>query len=235
MIVQKPLILAIESALKTCSVALTEGSELLAMEEGEGNNIHSERITIYIQEVLKQAHRDAKDIGLICISKGPGSYTGLRIGVSVAKGLAFGLNVPLVSVSTLEALTVNALLHQKDQDIWYCPMIDARRMEVYTCLYDADLDLKKEITAKIIDELSFAEELDSKKICFYGDGMPKCREVLEKHPNARFIEGIRTSAAFLIPTALAKFEKGDLENLLTFEPYYLKEFYTLAKPQNFQH
>ena len=224
-----PIILAIETALQTCSIALTQDNKLLDLIEVDGRYIHAEKITVFINETLSHSSKNIKDIGLICVSKGPGSYTGLRIGVSVAKGLAYGLDVPLVSVSTLEGLTVGAILHKKDKGALYCPMIDARRMEVYTCLYNAECQIVQEVSAKVVDENSFAELLSSNKIYFFGDGMEKCRLMLEKHTNAHFIDNIKSSAAYLVPAAIKLFEARKFENLLTFEPYYLKDFFTTAK------
>ncbi len=226
-----PLILAVETALQTCSVALTENDKLLALVEAEGRYMHAEKITVFINDVLADAGKNVKDIELICVSKGPGSYTGLRIGVSVAKGLAFGLDIPLVSVSTLEGLTVGALLKHKDKEALYCPMIDARRMEIYTSVYNSDCGIVEDAAAKIVDENTFAGLLSENKIYFFGDGMEKCRHLLEKHSNAYFIDNIKPSAAYLIPSAIKLFEAGKFENLLTFEPYYLKDFFTFAKTE----
>lgn len=218
------LILGIETSTKICSVAVSDGKKLLALEEEGGEYSHSEKLTVFIQNVLGKVGMELKDLDAIAVSKGPGSYTGLRIGVSVAKGLCYALDKPLIAVDTLQAMAKNAALNCSDTDVIYCPMIDARRMEVYTGLYNANNESKTPITAKIIDDHSFSEELNDQKIIFFGDGAAKCAEVLDQHPNAIFSDKGLPSAAFVNQIALEKFQQGIFEDVAYFEPYYLKDF-----------
>lgn len=215
------LILGIETATKICSVALSGNGKLLALKEEGGAYSHSEKLTVFIQEILKQAGKSLKDLDAVAVSKGPGSYTGLRIGVSAAKGLCYGLDIPLISVSTLKAMALNKSLPKK---VLYCPMIDARRMEVYTALFDENNIEVEPISAKIIDEDSFAEELKEHQIIFFGDGADKCKETLGGNPNAIFSDKGLPSAEFVNQIALEKFSKQDFEDVAYFEPFYLKDF-----------
>ncbi len=162
------------------------------------------------------------DLQAIAVSKGPGSYTGLRIGVSTAKGLCFGLDIPLIAVNTLKALVVQ-MIPRYGKEYWYCPMIDARRMEVYSLIADHRLQSILHTAPIIIDEQSFHEHLDQHPILFFGNGAAKCQEVI-KHPAARFISGVETSALGVGTLAYEKFQKEDFEDLAYFEPFYLKEF-----------
>jgi len=351
------IILGIETATKICSVAISDDEKLLAIKEEGGAYSHAEKLTVFIQDVLKQAGKSLQDIDVVAVSKGPGSYTGLRIGVSTAKGLCYALGIPLIAVDTLQAMAKNtppnlpstdgegmpryyttdsqrwnlllekAKEHRKKpteaemvlwkflrakqlgfkfrrqhpvdrfipdfvciekkliievdgkihdfqkeedkvrteilnengfkvirfkneeiicnidevvlkiitqlqslpsgeikRDLLFSPMIDARRMEVYTALYDKNNNLVEEITAKIIDEHSFAEHLKNNKILFFGDGAEKCKEVLSKNKNALFSELGMPSAKTINEIALQKLNKKELEDVAYFEPYYLKDF-----------
>lgn len=215
------LILGIETSTKICSVAISSGEKLLALEEEGGEYSHSEKLTVFIQKVLAKAKLELNDIDAIAVSKGPGSYTGLRIGVSVAKGLCYALNKPLIAVDTLQAMARNPLLNHEGL---YCPMIDARRMEVYTALYDGNNNSVTPITAKIIDENSFNEELKSQKIIFFGDGAEKCATTLGENSNAIFSDEGLPSAEFVNQIASSKFKNKNFEDVAYFEPYYLKDF-----------
>lgn len=214
------LILGIETSTKICSVAISDGTKLLALKEEGGAYSHSEKLTNFIQEVLNRTNLELKDIDAIAVSKGPGSYTGLRIGVSVAKGLCFALDKPLIAVETLQAMA----LGQQEKANLYCPMIDARRMEVYTALYDVNNKILKPVSAKIIDSTSFSEVLKDNTIVFFGDGAEKCKEVLGQNSNAIFSEQGLPSAAFVNQIALRKFQNKAFEDVAYFEPYYLKDF-----------
>jgi tRNA threonylcarbamoyladenosine biosynthesis protein TsaB len=174
----------------------------------------------FIADICKEAGKKLSDIDAVAVSKGPGSYTGLRIGVSAAKGFCFSLNIPLISVDTLQAMAKS----QNHQNVFFCPMIDARRMEVYTALYDAEGNKIEDISAKIIDENSFEKELKANKIIFFGDGAEKCRVVLESNPNAIFIENVHPSAKYVNELALEKYNNKEFEDLAYFEPFYLKDF-----------
>ncbi|MDB5012989.1 MAG: tsaB [Daejeonella sp.] len=223
------LILQIETATTCCSVALAENGVVLAFREQNERNIHAASITLFIEEVMLKTGKKFSDLDAVAISKGPGSYTGLRIGVSTTKGLCYALDIPLIAVSTLEAMTSHVIERGdcESENTLFCPMIDARRMEVFTALYDQNLNIVEEVNAKILDETSFKEYLENHKIVFFGDGSDKCKELFERHENALFMP-IENSATHLTQLALAKFDAGDTENVAYFEPYYLKEY--LIKP-----
>lgn len=214
------LILGIETATKMCSVALSDENGLLAFKEVGGEYSHAENLNSFIADICKDAGKELRDIDGIAVSKGPGSYTGLRIGVSAAKGFCFALNIPLISVDTLQAMAKS----QNHQNVLYCPMIDARRMEVYTALYDTEGNKIEDISAKIIDENSFKKEFKNNRIIFFGDGAEKCRTILESNPNAIFISDVHPSAKFINELAIEKFNKKEFEDVAYFEPFYLKDF-----------
>lgn len=228
-----PTILHIESATLTCSVALSRDGELLSLKETHDQSYsHSEKLVVYIDEAIKQAGLKPSDLGAVCVSKGPGSYTGLRIGVSAAKGLCYGLGIPLLSVGSLESMAhwAKAEFSEELTDVSFlCPMIDARRMEVYTQLFDASLRETEPISAVIINENSFASELEKGKVAFFGDGASKCKQVIN-HPNAVFLDGFNPSARGMIDLAELKFAEKQLEDVAYFEPYYLKDF-VAGKPK----
>ncbi|MGC6471199.1 MAG: tRNA (adenosine(37)-N6)-threonylcarbamoyltransferase complex dimerization subunit type 1 TsaB [Flavobacteriales bacterium] len=212
-------ILNIETATKSCSVALSKNGQLIGChEEVSERYSHSEQLTLFIQEVLTQNGLSQQDLDAIAFSSGPGSYTGLRIGLSTAKGLCYALEIPLISVSTLEAMA--QLMIDKHPMKIMCPMIDARRMEVYCALFGS---IQNPITAKVIDQDSFAEELEKYPLLFFGDGADKCQQVLT-HSNAYFELGIYPSARGMLELAFQKFSKKDFEDLAYYEPFYLKEF-----------
>lgn len=222
-----PTILHIESSTLTCSVAVSVNGETISLQESHDQSYaHSEKLVVYIDEAIKQAGLKPANLDAICVSKGPGSYTGLRIGVSAAKGLCYGLGIPLLSVGSLESMANWAYLNFKQElaDVSFlCPMIDARRMEVYTQLFDASLNELQPVSAEIIDEQSFASELEKGKVAFFGDGADKCKEIIN-HPNAVFLNGFNPSANGMISLAEAKFAAKNLEDVAYFEPYYLKDF-----------
>ena len=219
------MILQIETATTVCSVAIAQEGKTLACAEVEQRNVHAEKITLFIEDVLHKAAKTYGDIDAVAVSSGPGSYTGLRIGISAAKGLCFALDKPLIAVETLVAMADGFLqLHSPGKDILLCPMIDARRMEVFTAVFDAQGNKVKPTSAEIIDEHSFAELLSAYPILFFGDGAEKCRSVLGTHPNAQIIPDFANSAAHLSQKAFKKFERKDFEDVAYFEPYYLKDF-----------
>ncbi|OCX52855.1 tRNA (adenosine(37)-N6)-threonylcarbamoyltransferase complex dimerization subunit type 1 TsaB [Mucilaginibacter sp. PPCGB 2223] len=221
------LILLIETATTSCSVALANTGKIIGLREINQRNVHAEVITIYIDELFKETAKHYSQLSAIAVSSGPGSYTGLRIGVSTAKGLGFSLDKPLVAIETLNAMA-HGLIGRGEVDIdnntLLCPMIDARRMEVYTALFDHSGKQVKPTAAEIIDENSFAELLINHKIIFFGDGADKCREALGHQPNATFILGFSNSAKDLLTPALAKLSAQQFEDIAYFEPYYLKDF-----------
>lgn len=216
-------ILAIETALDTCSVAVGKEGRVLASKEETGFNLHSSRLTILIEEVLADAGLKINSLQAVCVSKGPGSYTGLRIGVSVAKGLCYALDLPLIGLNTLESMARRVIGMRAYESIMYCPMIDARRMEVYYALLDNKEFFLHPTSPAIVTPAFLADELSGQKIVFFGNGMPKCRELIESK-NALFVENIYSRADELIAPAEEAFAKAEFENLFNFEPFYLKEF-----------
>jgi tRNA threonylcarbamoyladenosine biosynthesis protein TsaB len=219
------IILNIETATKNCSVSLAKNGEILAIKElNNGNYSHAEVLHPFIDDILKEAKVDTNQIDAIAVSKGPGSYTGLRIGVSAAKGLCFALNKPLISIDTLTSLSYTISIN----DGVIVPMLDARRMEVYAAIFDKKHQLIREIKAEIIDENSFSEELSKGKIYFLGDGSQKCKEIIT-HNNAVFVDDKFPSAKEMAQLSYDKHKKSDIENVAYFEPFYLKDFVVIPE------
>jgi tRNA threonylcarbamoyladenosine biosynthesis protein TsaB len=214
-------ILHIETATQVCSVALSSGNELVLLKESNEKNNHSASLTVFIDEIMKAAGLPYGSLDAVAVSMGPGSYTGLRIGVSAAKGICFAIDKPLIAISTLQAMAAGA---EKGTPSLLCPMIDARRMEVYNALYNNDLTTFREIRAEIINESSFNEELSNQQVWFFGDGAAKCKTLLENHPNARFIDDFQPSAVHMINLANEKYFRSEFEDVAYFEPFYLKDF-----------
>ena len=226
-----PTILYIETATDVCSVALSKGTEVIGLKEEAGGNNHAKHLLPFVDEVLKQAGVSMTEINGVAVSIGPGSYTGLRIGVSTAKGIAYTADIPVMAVSTLESIAQGAKMlwsGTSTETVQIIPMIDARRMEVFTTRYDFDMNPLEEVASKIIDETTFAELLSKEKVLFCGNGMPKCRELLSTFPNACFAEA-PISAKNMFPATLRKWQKQEFEDVAYFEPFYLKE-YVAAKP-----
>ena len=193
---------------------------------------HAEKLVVYIDEALAAAGLKPTDLDAVCVSGGPGSYTGLRIGVSAAKGLCYGAGIPLLTVGSLESMAhwAKAGFDQDLKDIaLLCPMIDARRMEVYSQVFDASLNEVAPVSATIVDEQSFASDLEKGSVAFFGDGAAKCKEVIN-HPNAVFLDGFNPSARGMIALAESKFAAKRFEDVAYFEPYYLKDF-VAGKPK----
>ncbi len=224
------IILSIETSTKGCSTAIHQDTRLLALSELFHEKSSSGMLTTLVQQVVKVSSLSFDDIDAIAVAKGPGSYTGLRIGVSTAKGLCFTLDKPLLAINTLEAMAWQVHHVAKsvgnDNPPLLCPMLDARRMEVYCALYEAtSLEQVTATEAKIIDETSFEEILKTRRIVFFGDGATKCQAVLGKFQNAIFLnETINPSAKAIGELANDAFLKQEFENVADFEPYYLKEF-----------
>jgi len=216
------IILGIETATKICSVAITDGGKLLALKEEGGEYSHAEKLNGFIEDCLKEANVTLQHIDAIAVSKGPGSYTGLRIGVSTAKGLCYALKKPLISVDTLQAMAL-AMSKTDDNFDLYVPMIDARRMEVYTAVFNVDNNKEEDISAKIIDENSFAVLKENNRLVLFGDGAEKCRETLI-HSNIFYSDKGLPSAEYVNRIAQQKLAKNEIEDVAYFEPYYLKDF-----------
>lgn len=216
-------ILALETATKNCSVALFENDQLVDFEEQYGAYSHAENLASFAQKLLSRNKLTFADLQAIAVSKGPGSYTGLRIGVSFAKGLCFSLQIPLISVDTLAQMASGLVQAKKEENALYCPMIDARRMEVYAALYNKDLEQVRGIEAEVIDENAYGLFLDQQKVYFLGDGSAKCEEVIQ-HPNAHFVSFDAPSARYMGLLAWKAYQQKQFENVAYFEPFYLKEF-----------
>ena len=215
------MILSIETSTTVCSAALHNDGKLIAFEITHVPNSAASQLAVMIDKLLKQ-HSGKLDA--VAVSSGPGSYTGLRIGVATAKGLCYALSVPLLSVNTLE-LMASQLRHSTFDSRYslLCPMIDARRMEVYTALFDNALNILSPVEAKVIDGSSFVDKLRDNKILFFGNGADKCKSVID-HPNAVFVDGIFPSAEFMGSIAFDRFGKNMFEDVADFEPAYLKDF-----------
>ena len=215
-------LLSIETSTAVCSVAAHGDGNLLAFAEVHREQSHATKLAGLIRDVAYSADVKMEDIQGVVVSAGPGSYTGLRIGTSTAKGLCYSLSIPLLSIGTLDLLAAQIGEFNLTR-AWLCPMIDARRMEVYCLLADADQNIIQPVEARIIDESSFAKELETTPIIFFGDGASKCREVI-RHPNALFIDGVTPSASHLGRLGWRKYQEEAVEDLAQFEPFYLKEF-----------
>lgn len=220
---KKPLILHLETATEICSVSLSSGTELIAKEEIANGFSHAENLLPLAEKVLKSCTLQAQELDAIALSEGPGSYTGLRIGASTAKGLCYALEIPLIAISTLESIARGAQKEISEGNALLCPMIDARRMEVFTTLYTANFEQKEEIRAEVVDENSFQNILAENHVIFCGNGMPKCQKLLQKSPNAIFSFAPLSSCNMIIP-ALQKFEEKQFEDVAYFEPFYLKNY-----------
>lgn len=217
-------ILHIETSTEACSVAVSEDGMTVFNEEDLKGPSHAVQLGVFVDEALSFVDSRAMPVDAVAVSCGPGSYTGLRIGVSMAKGICYGRSVPLIALPTLQVMCVPVLLYQDlPEDALLCPMIDARRMEVYAAVYDRALNVKRETAADIVDEHSYLEFLDKGPVYFFGNGSTKCREKIT-HPNARFIEEMRPLAKWMFPLAEKAFLKGDFKDVAYFEPFYLKEF-----------
>jgi tRNA threonylcarbamoyladenosine biosynthesis protein TsaB len=235
------LILCLETATEVCSAALFRDDTLLGIKESTLRNAHSAMLTIFIDELFHSSACNLSDLEAIAVSMGPGSYTGLRIGVATAKGLCYALDKPLIAVPTLQAMAAgmidemqNAKCKMQNAKLinaaLVCPMIDARRMEVYCAVYDAENKEVREVRADIVDAYSFQEFLADHAVVFGGEGADKCKPALGSQPNALFLEGFRASAQYMIGLAMEKFTRNQFENLAYFEPFYLKDF-VAGKPR----
>lgn len=228
------LILNIETATNVCSVALAKDGQLIALKESKEDKTHAALLTVFIEEILKENNIKISNLDAIAVSKGPGSYTGLRIGVSAVKGLCYGANKSLISVCTLQSMAqgiIEQTAPEKLNSAWLCPMLDARRMEVYSAFYDHNNEKKKDIAADIIDENSYQDILDARKVFFFGNGADKCREFI-KHENAEFIADIFPSAINVMKLSERAFSNQTFEDVAYFEPFYLKDFVALTSKKN---
>jgi len=228
-------ILSIETSTDVCSVALAVDGKVIEKRELFEPNSHSKHTTLLIQDIFNtKGILPMAELDAVAVSAGPGSYTGLRIGTSVAKGICFALNIPLIAVDTLKVMSQAVLMSgvNVQTGTFLCPMIDARRMEVYTALHDTSLNIVEDTNAKIIDENSFAEVLGRNKILFFGNGAAKCSEVI-KHQNAIFIDEIFPLAVNMSPLADKAFIENEFVDVAYFEPFYLKSFVATISKKKF--
>ncbi len=222
-------LLHIESTSTVCSIAISKDAELLALKELNNGYTHAENLHVFIEQLLIETSLSSKDLNAISISSGPGSYTGLRIGFSAAKGLSYALQIPLITIDTLKALS-NTVIQKTKSDALFCPMMDARRMEVYCAVYDNLFNEVLPIQALVLDETSVQTFHLNKDIYFFGDGMLKAKSLLQSLPNTHFIDDITASASSMISLAFEKYQANDFADVAYSEPNYLKEFFfTTAK------
>lgn len=214
----------IETATAVCSIALGIDGRVAAKREADEPNAHSSKMNVFIGELMEDAGMKSSELHAVCVSGGPGSYTGLRIGVSGAKGLCYGLKIPLLAVPTLKNMAAGYCQQHPDYNGLVCPMIDARRMECYTAIYNSSLDEVKAVSADIIEPGIYDQWLASGQVVFVGDGAEKCKEVLGEHPNARFDADYRISAGSMLPLAEKLLQEGRGEDVAYYEPFYLKDF-----------
>jgi tRNA threonylcarbamoyladenosine biosynthesis protein TsaB len=223
-------VLCLETSSKVCSVAVGNEGLVLSCRESETANAHSSQLSELIEKALLEAGLGLKDLDAVAVSMGPGSYTGLRIGVAAAKGFCYSLDRPLIAIPTLKSLAFGMHQSVDTANAFLCPMLDARRMEVYTAVYDCNLNETRPVSAEIVTPDSFKDLLDSGNVVFGGEGASKCKPLLGHHKHSVFLDDFRLSARFLYPLAVEKFNLGQFENLAYFEPYYLKDF-VAGKPR----
>jgi len=221
---EEPVLLYIETATEVCSVAIAKGEVVLSIEECCGGNMHAQQLMPLIDKALKKAKIDKQKIQSVALSIGPGSYTGLRIGTSTAKGFCYALDIPLIAVPTLQSIAIGALGdNQWAPTCLVVPMIDARRMEVYTAIYNSQGEAVTDTQATIVDATTYSDLLQNQPLIFCGNGAAKCRPLYAHNPNAYFPEVLLSAKNMIVP-ALARYRKGQFENLAYIEPFYLKEF-----------
>ena len=228
------LILSLETSSTVCSIALAQNEKLIGTSELRLEKSHSSHITVLVQQLIQNCGFQLQELSAVAVSGGPGSYTGLRIGTSTAKGLCYALNIPLIAVSTLKALAQQVIPHTANPEAYlFCPMIDARRMEVYTGLFTGSLEEIRNDQAMVLDETSFAEELESQKIIFFGSGAAKWQTLIGANANAFFLKTVIPSAEAISQLAWEHFQAQQFENVAYYEPFYVKEVHvTTAKAKN---
>jgi tRNA threonylcarbamoyladenosine biosynthesis protein TsaB len=213
-------ILCIETSTTQCSVAIVDSQGIRAVcQENSLSYSHAEKLHLFIEQVLRDAEVSIEELIAVAVSQGPGSYTGLRIGVSAAKGLCFALDIPLIALPTLTILARQI----ESPPGFIIPMIDARRMEVYTCVFDQDLNTVEPVQARVLEPESWDKYLNQSSVCFLGDGIQKFKEICN-HPQAQFVDGKFPSAREMGVLAMDKYKKSDFVDVAYFEPFYLKDF-----------
>lgn len=225
-------ILCIETSTDVCSVAVAQDNHVIFRNEDFNGPSHAVQCGLFVDEALSFAESHAIPLDAVAVSEGPGSYTGLRIGVSMAKGVAYGRNVPLLAIPTLQLLCVPVLLYHEEipENSLLVPMIDARRMEVYSAIYDRSLKEIRQIQADIVDSNTYLEYLERGPVVFFGNGSNKCKDVIS-HPNAIFIDNIHPLACNAAPLAEQRIRRNEIASTAYFEPFYLKDFQA-TKPKN---
>jgi tRNA threonylcarbamoyladenosine biosynthesis protein TsaB len=228
------MIICLETATNICSVALCDSAGVVSLRESNDQKSHASLLTVFIDEILKENNLRAQDLDAVAVSKGPGSYTGLRIGVSVAKGIAYAASIPIIGIETMLSMFWGiagpANISSGDiKNTLFCPMLDARRMEVYYSIYDAEGNIIKNISAEIINEGTFSNIPESQKIVLFGDGASKCKETIRRN-NIHFEDHFRISASHMYHPANKALKDLRFENTAYFEPFYLKDFIT-SKPR----
>lgn len=228
------MVICLETASNLCSVALCDSNRVIAVKESHESKSHASLLTIYIRDILEENTMNMSDIEAIAVSKGPGSYTGLRIGVSVAKGIAYGASLPLIGIETPLSMfwgisETHFINRNEGTKTLFCPMLDARRMEVYYAIYDSNGAIIKDISAEIIDENSFSSINESTKIIFFGDGAAKCKNII-KRAHSVFADEFEMSASHMRIPVYKAIKTNKFEDVAYFEPYYLKDFIT-SKPR----
>lgn len=217
------LILGIETATEVCSVALGKDGICIADQTNREGNTHASQLHAMVEKLLKETGYSFNHLNAIAVSKGPGSYTGLRVGVSAAKGFGYALNIPVIGISTLKSLSAQVLVRTENKEELLVPMIDARRMEVFTAMYSLKLEEVELTNAKILEENLYAPLLETKKLLFFGNGSEKCKKIID-HKNAIFLDDIYCKASTLVGIAEEMYQNNEFENLAYFEPFYLKDF-----------
>jgi len=231
------LILIIETSTEVCSISLIkDGKQIDLIESGEGQN-HARLVTVFAKDILSRNKINPGQLDAVAVSMGPGSYTGLRIGASAAKGICYAAQIPLIAIGTLEAMTKYVSSNRVQLGIpdnkptLFCPMIDARRMEVYSMLFDENGTILKPISAEIIDESFLTNELCKYQIVYFGNGAEKCKSILNS-PDAIFISNIKASASHMCELAWDAYNNNQFEDVAYFEPFYLKDFVATLPKKN---
>ncbi|MHA7112338.1 tRNA (adenosine(37)-N6)-threonylcarbamoyltransferase complex dimerization subunit type 1 TsaB [Sunxiuqinia elliptica] len=223
------LILNLESSTEVCSVSLSKNGKMIDYLENEEGQNHARLLSVYAEDLLRRNQLDFNQLDAVAISKGPGSYTGLRIGVSLAKGICYANQIPLIAISSLQAMSHHVSTNlsefkiQASTDSLFCPMIDARRMEVYCSLYNSSNKEVQAVSAQIIEDDSFQELLQKQTVIFFGNGAAKCKAKIN-HPQAIFLDDVKTSAQFMCSLSQKAYENNEFEDVAYFEPFYLKNF-----------
>lgn len=230
------MIICLETATNLCSVALCDNDGVITLRESDETKSHASMLTVFVEEILKENNVKPEELEAIAVSRGPGSYTGLRIGVSAAKGIAYGASIPLIAIDTTLSMfhgitEKRSKSKETDTDTIFCPMLDARRMEVYYALYNSDGKRIKDIAAEVITAESFTEFPQSQNILFFGDGSAKCRQLISR-PDSCFDNEYRISAAHMHKPAYEAFNRLSFEDVAYFEPFYLKDFITTKQRKN---